>query len=162
MIASYFRVSNKILEKLKAHPEKIEDIVFDSEELQEIEFDIDKAWHGIYFLLTGKVGFDETVHCIVGQAILGGRELGEDIGYGPLRFLEPSEVAIINNELRNISVEDLANRFDLEAINDQDIYPMSGEWEMEDKDYLLEYYEGLLNYFNKAANEQEAMLLLIQ
>src|SRR5262249_15486346 len=52
---------------------------------------IDKAWHGVHYLLCGKVEPDGN---LASQAILGGDEIGDDEhSYGPARCFAPDEVA---------------------------------------------------------------------
>src|SRR6266481_8348981 len=57
---------------------------------------IDKAWHGVHYLLCGKV---EPGSDLASQAVMGGTEVGEDLGYGPARYFEADEVANIAREL---------------------------------------------------------------
>ncbi|NUR82053.1 MAG: DUF1877 family protein [Terrabacter sp.] len=54
-----------------------------------IWLDLDKSWHGIHFLLTG-TDWSAGDAGAAGGAILGGRPVGEDDGYGPARLLEPA------------------------------------------------------------------------
>lgn len=161
MSASFFRVSNSMLQTIISNIDDIEEILYETEQLKEVELDIDKSWHGIYFLLTGEASFEKVNDTIVGQAILGGEEIGEDLGYGPLRFLDGNKVIEINRELSSISKEDLVNRFDLETLNNEEIYPSVGNWTLEDKDYLLEHYIELVKFYNIAAKNEEAVLLLL-
>ncbi|MGG3800170.1 YfbM family protein [Metabacillus fastidiosus] len=161
MTASYFRISTELLEHIKLHPEQIEEIIFESEKLQEIECDIDKAWHGIYFLLTGEKNSEDFLNTSLGEVVLGGTAIGNDLGYGPLRYLEADEAAEIFHALKHITVDDFSERFNAEQLNEQDIYPMYDEWTEDDKDYLLENYEELFQYFKEAVNNKEAILLLI-
>lgn len=162
MIASFFRVSPKGLEVLKANPDEAADLIFEMEEVEELELDIDKSWHGIYFLLSGMADLDEPTEGHIGRAVLGGHELGEDYGYGPLRYFEPDEVAEIYNELKSISADELAGRFNPETLSEHGIYPMNKKWTEEDKDYLVDNYDFLLRYYETAAKNNEGMLLLIQ
>ncbi|WP_316569386.1 YfbM family protein [Neobacillus sp. YIM B06451] len=162
MIASFFRVSPKALQVLKANPDEAADLIFEMEEIEELELDIDKSWHGIYFLLSGVADLDEPADGHIGRAVLGGHELGEDYGYGPLRYFEPDEVADIYNELKEISPDEFASRFDPKKLSDHGIYPMHKKWSEDDKAYLVENYDFLLRYYETAANNNEGMLMLIQ
>ena len=68
---------------------------------------LDKAWHGVHYLLTGAVEPDGT---LLGQAVLGGTEVGEDFtGYGPARLFEPDVVAALATALADPCVEEEAN-----------------------------------------------------
>src|ERR1043166_1734378 len=56
------------------------------------QLDLEKSWHGLHYLLAQ----DPTkTQAGAGQAILGGKEVGKDVGYGPARILSPKEVAAI-------------------------------------------------------------------
>src|SRR5579871_4905619 len=46
--------------------------------------DLHKSWHLLHYLFTGEVGPAESP----GGMLMGGEELGEDIGYGPPRLHE--------------------------------------------------------------------------
>src|SRR5205814_8154308 len=56
MVASFRRASDQEIARLLAHPDQIESFLYD-ESLGEDEdlsdLDVDKAWHGIHYLLTG-------------------------------------------------------------------------------------------------------------
>ncbi|OCA87933.1 hypothetical protein A8F94_08880 [Bacillus sp. FJAT-27225] len=161
MYASFYRIKPELLRELKANPEEFWDIYDTSDDIQDLELDIDKSWHGIYFLLTGETGEDE-IPDNIGKAVLGGTEIGEDISdYGPARYFEPQEVARLYDELKQIPASQLAERFNIEALNANDIYPMGNRWSAEDKDYLIEYYDFLVNYYKTAAENNEAMLMVI-
>lgn len=161
MGASYIRISTDFLSYIKSHPEDIEDIVFENEELEDREFDIDKAWHGIHYLLTGIADLEQPVESTLGLAIFGGTEIGEDLGYGPLRYLEVKEVKEIATALESVSVRDFASRYKVEDINKYDIYPLDGEWTEEDKEYLLEKFESLVEFYRLTAKQEEVILLFI-
>jgi hypothetical protein len=161
MIASYIRISTDLLGYIKSHPDEIEEVVFENEDLEDREFDIDKAWHGIYYLLTGISDIEKPNVSALGAAILGGTEIGDDEGYGPLRYLEAKEVKEIAAALESVSVQDFASRYKVEDMNKNDIYPLGGEWTEEDKDYLVEHYETLVEFFRIAADQDEAMLLFL-
>lgn len=79
------------------------------EERPEGEIDLDKAWHGIHFLLTGSAWEGAEPLCYL---VTGGHQLGdEDIGYGPARALLPHEVAAFDAALSQVTVDDLRQRF---------------------------------------------------
>jgi len=161
MSASFYRVSNSMLQTIMSNLDDIDEIIYESQEIQDTELDIDKSWHGIYFLLTGDASFETTNQTLAGQAILGGEEIGEDLGYGPLRFLSASKVIEIHHELSSITISELSSRFHLEKINKVEIYPSDRNWTEEDRDYLVEHYAQLVKFYQVAASNEEAVLLLI-
>jgi hypothetical protein len=101
---------------------------------------LEKAWHGLHYLLTGSAGQGGLP---LGFLLEGGREVGEDLGYGSPRLLEPSEVQQLNAALAPITDEELWSRFEPEAMEAECVYP--GIWD-EDEEELREEY---LTYFQE-------------
>jgi hypothetical protein len=121
--------------------------------------DIDKAWHGIHYLLTGSGNPTRDVRSL---AIFGGKEVGDDLGYGPARLLSPAEVKEIARVLKDESVEKLSSRYDPKKMEKLQIYPEI--WVRDGKeafDYLAKYYRKLAAFYEKAAASGSAMLLVI-
>lgn len=80
--------------------------------------DVDKAWHGIHFLLTGTAG--EATDAL-GWVILGGEPL-EDTD-GPVRLLDPDQVRAVAAALSGTSDTTLRQRFDPVAMHRAELYP---------------------------------------
>lgn len=149
---------------VQENPESVEELLFgdfedDDAEMPEPELDLDKAWHGIHFLLNGAAW---TVGEGAGAAVLGGEEIGEDNGYGPARLLGPQAVQAIAAGLGALSVEALRARFDPQAMDAADIYP--GIWDegIEAFDtYLGPYFAQLREFYQAAAAGGQAVLLAL-
>ena len=60
------------------------------------QLNIDKDWHGLHFLLTGEPYPNETP---LAKAILGGTEIGDDISFGPARYLTPADEGVNSKEV---------------------------------------------------------------
>jgi hypothetical protein len=119
--------------------------------------DLDKAWHGIHFLLTGSAW--ETFPG-AGEAVLGGDPIGDDLGYGPARLLPAERVQLVAAALRDVTADDLRARFDPAALLAEAIYPQV--WDDEDfANYLLPYFLSLQAFYVAAAEEKQAVLLAI-
>lgn len=116
---------------------------------------LEKSWHVLHYLLTGKI---EEAAPPLGNAILGGKEIGEDLGYGPARFLTAENVREVASALALISKDDLAKRFDLNAMKAANIYCCHDESELE---MAQHYFEHLSAYYADAAANGTAMLLYI-
>lgn len=119
------------------------------------ELDLEKSWHVLHYLLTGRVNEAPPP---LGNAILGGTEIGEDLGYGPARFLSPGQVREVAVALAAISKKDLADRFNLEAIMLAHVYPVRDESELE---LAQQYFEDLSEFYADTAASGNAMLLYI-
>lgn len=116
---------------------------------------LEKSWHVLHYLLTEKV---EEAPPPLGNAILGGKEIGDDLGYGPARFLTPQQVREVAMALAAISKDELAVRFDLKAMIAANIYPVRDESELELARY---YFNHLSRYYSDAAASGNAMLLYV-
>jgi hypothetical protein len=121
----------------------------------EVSLSLEKSWHVLHYLLTGEA---EEAPPPLGNAILGGTEIGGDLGYGPARFLSPQQVREVAAALATISKVDLAKRFDLDAMIKAHIYPCRDEDELE---MAQHHFEHLSPYYADAAKNGNAMLLYI-
>jgi hypothetical protein len=95
---------------------------------------LEKAWHGLHFLLTGSAGASGVP---LGFLLEGGQEVGEDDGYGAPRLFQPGEVQQINAALAPISGDELWGRFDRERMEAESIYPCI--WDEEEEELRDEY-----------------------
>lgn len=162
MIGNYLRLPEAELQKLLEKPEAILEFLYpedDSEPGGDRHLDTDKAWHLTHFLLTGEAWDGEVPFC---NAVLGGTEIGEeDVGYGPARYLTPSQVKSTSEALAAISPDQLWQRFDLDAVRKCKIYPSGWEGNEMDRTYIVEYYTSLQTFFAAAVEEQQAMILYL-
>jgi hypothetical protein len=77
--------------------------------------DIDKAWHGIHFLLTGTA---DEAPLPAGLLLSGGTDLA-----GASHLLDPPEVVRCHEYLSNLSEEELTRSYSPERMAELDIYP---------------------------------------
>ncbi len=112
------------------------------------ELSLDKAWHGVHYLLSGSTEPTETP---LGQCVLGGTEVGEDFsGYGPARTFDPAQVAGVAKALAGPEAErKAADRFDAVRMTELQIYPFG--WEEDDRDWLLVSFRDLRGFYGDAA-----------
>ena len=115
---------------------------------------LEKSWHTLHYLLTGK---PEGAPPPLGDAILGGTEIGEDVGYGPVRFLTPKQVRDVADALSKVTLDDLADRFDVDLMSAANIYACKGE-ELESINF---YFSNLMHYYVAASARGNAMLLYL-
>ena len=119
---------------------------------------LDKAWHGLHYLLCGKL---EPAPGPLGQAVFGGSGIGEDRGYGPARYFAPTQVAEIAGALQSPGLEpEVHRRFDGEAMTQLGIYP--GVWETDDHDWLIEAFRTLRDFYAAASKAEQAVVTLIE
>jgi hypothetical protein len=117
------------------------------------ELDIRKTWHGLHFLLAGP-GYEAGPGAA--QAVLGGRETGEDYVYGPVRVMTPAETAEVAAALLALPEDEIARRYDAEAMAAADTY---GAWD--DADELQEAFQVVRDYYAEARERGYGMLLAI-
>jgi hypothetical protein len=130
----------------------------DETDLPEAELDLQKAWHGLHYLLTGTAW--ETRDG-AGAAILGGEEIGEDGDYGPARLLRPEAVHAVAAGLDALDVAALRARYDPQTFMAQDIYPSI--WDEADvfETFLAPCFIELRDFYRAAAANHQAVLLAI-
>ncbi len=154
MIGNFRRVSPAKLAELIKKPDSVADFL-DQEPQDESEFlDIDKTWHGIHFLLTGDEQKGEPP---LANAVLGGIELGDDVGYGPACYITAQEVAEVSAALSAISTEQLLARLDLNVMKEHEIYPPAWRNLEEEHAYFGGYYEALVEFYAKASKAGDAV-----
>jgi hypothetical protein len=165
MIGNFRRASDDRIESLLRDPASILDYLGGNDEGEgdeaHADLDVDKAWHGIHYLLTGTAW--EEGERPLGFIVRGGREVGDvDVGYGPARAFPSAEVREIASALRPLTREVVARRFDPKAMTRLDIYPSIWDRPGEEDDaleYLLSYYDSLRNFIEGAVDQGEGLLV---
>lgn len=162
MTAAFVALPSEKLTALQAEPDTAGTHFMEQLEAgsEDVVLDIDKSWHGIHFLLTHEVyGGDGPVSL----PILGGTAIGNDLGYGTARYLEPQDVASAADALAGVSVDQLRERFKPAELEEAYVYP-TGIWEDEGDEafeYLAHWYERLQHFYAAAAQRGDAMLLAV-
>ena len=159
MISILVFASDDEIRQLLAQPESIYDFI----EEERTSTDLDKAWHGIHWLLTGSADGGDEPHCYL---LAGGEPVGDvDVGYGPARALTSQQVAAWDATLSQISRDELSRRFDPQAMLDADIYPeiaaRSIKGEEDTLDYLLQAYGSLRDFVAAARKERSGLLVYL-
>jgi len=155
MIGNFLQVSPVDLEELIADPSGVEAFIDPDDDEHENCIDIDKAWHGIHFLLANDPWGGEPP---LANAVLGGTEIGDDVGYGPARYLNPDEVRAVADTLKQITSQDFRNRYDARKLLDNEIYPQIWHDDDDAVGYLVAAYDSLRTYYLDAAAKGNAML----
>jgi hypothetical protein len=120
---------------------------------------LEKAWHGLHFLLTGSAGESGVP---LGFLLEGGQGVGEDDGYGAPRLFQPGEVQQINAALAPTSDDELWGRFDPERMEAEGIYP--GIWDEDEEelcDEYLTYFHELKKVVAQAAEGEMGLLVTL-
>ncbi|HEU0175121.1 MAG TPA: YfbM family protein [Blastocatellia bacterium] len=160
MRCSLVELGKDQIDKLLADPENVFDYLDELEENEEVGgADLDKAWHGIHFLLTGSVWNGAEPLCYL---IKGGEVIGTEDDWAWL--LRPNQIADWANALSTISADDLRKRYDPMAMAKADIYPSI--WDHVDEEqgkleYLLDHYEVLRSFLDQTKKENKGAIIFI-
>ena len=125
--------------------------------------DIDKAWHGIHFLLTGTTWDGSGPLSFI---VNNGQNIGDvDVGYGPARAFSAARTREIYLALKSVSLADLRAAYDPEKFAELDIYP--DIWEDADEErqegitYLLEHFSAMRKFIGKIVSEDKGMIVFL-
>jgi len=150
-------ISAAQLSEIIDNPDHVENVLW-PDEPGEPRVDLDKAWHGLHFLLTGEAYGGSGPLAL---AIMGGTPIGGDLGTGPAVYLTGDEVKTVAEALSVTSEASLRDRFDPSALISNDIYPgpwTDGDFEL---DYLVQSYPQVVSYYTSAASRGDGMLFFI-
>lgn len=116
---------------------------------------IDKAWHGVHFVLTGSAEPDGSV---LGEAVLGGDAIGDDAGYGPAHLHEPAAVRKIAEAIAAFDDDALGRRYDADVMNDLGIYPEGWDEDGERLAYIADAVDVVRDVYTRAATAGHGLL----
>ena len=124
--------------------------------------DLDKAWHGIHYLLTGTAWEGaEPLNFIV----CGGTEVGNlDVGYGPARVFGSDDVKKIIAALSDLDGNELRERFNPDEMMSLEIYPDIWDRNPAEDDtlgYCVEYYDNLVRFLSGAAADSMGIVVYV-
>jgi hypothetical protein len=117
--------------------------------------DIHKSWHGLHWLLCQEPwdGPEPLKH-----AVLGGQEIGEDMGYGPARLVDATTVRAVAEALAGIGHDTLEQRYNPKAMAAAQIYAFDAE-DADWRDAFLDAFDRVKQLFADAANRGHSVLV---
>jgi hypothetical protein len=134
--------------------------------------ELDKTWDGLRFLLTGESMMDtpSPMESPLSWAVLGNHSVGGDESPIPcswigIRYLSPDEVCDVAEALSKISCGELAANYLPQIMDEKSVYPSDPElnmWQRDGNDaldWLLQYYPGVVSFYQKAALEGKIVLM---
>lgn len=122
--------------------------------------DVDKAWHGVHAVLTGRA---DEVDSPLGSTVLGGTEFGDDEGYGPARMLSPAAVTQASAALDQLGSDGFEAQIDLPRLSELSIYPDIWDDPSEANElrtWLSDSFDVLAQTFRSATQRGQAMVVL--
>ena len=116
---------------------------------------IDKAWHGIHYLLCGAA---EPTTTLISNAIMGGAEIGDDFsGYGPARYFSVDETAAMATELSRSTLEgEMTARYNPARMTQLGIYPNG--WSGPDAQWLMREFRSVREFYSDASAKGFALV----
>jgi hypothetical protein len=163
MNGNFRALPDEELNALLANPSQVEQLLYASffggSSNGHDEIEIDKAWHGLHFLLTGTAREgDFPLNFIV----VGGEEVGDDLGYGPARAVRSEDVHKIDTALEPLTAEELRQRFDADRMSALEIYPFGWSHDPDGElQYLLEFYGELRAFVRRTAERGHGLLVYL-
>jgi hypothetical protein len=162
MMGNFRALPDEELQALFANPSRVEQLLYESllgGESNGNELDVDKAWHGLHFLLTGSAWEGSFPLNFI---VAGGEEVGDDLGYGPARGLTSGDVRTIDAALQPLAPDELGQRFDAERMTELQIYPFGWSHDPDgEREYLLDFYSDLRAFIRRTAEQGHALLVYL-
>jgi hypothetical protein len=119
---------------------------------------LEKAWHGVHYLLCGQAVPGAG---LASQAVMGGTDVGEDLGYGPARYFDAPTVVAIAHELTQPNLEaEMKARWDPDQMTALGIYP--AVFEPDDEQWLMDAFRQLRKLYVDAAAGNLAVVTCLE
>jgi hypothetical protein len=122
---------------------------------------LEKSWHILHFLFTGSVDPGKPP----GDFLMTGTELGEDLGYGPVRLHDVKETMDFARFLEGLNLTELQKRVSCREMGAAGVYsiPMGGgsdaQYDDELRREVASYFPSLCDYISTAAAKQAGLLI---
>ncbi|MFY0583079.1 YfbM family protein [Cystobacter fuscus] len=164
---NFRRVSADQLSAVLASPEQINDLLDDSEVLDDdtsstAEYlPMEKNWQALHFLLTGTAWEGSPPLNFIAA---GGQPVGEEsFGYGPARAFTPEQVKELSRALGGVDREALRRRFNARKMDELEIYPQgwSDHADEESLESLFEDFDALQRFLREGAEQGQALLVFL-
>ena len=118
--------------------------------------EIEKSWQAIHFILNGDPWKGNGW---LFNAVLGGKEVGEDMGYGPPRYVDPFQVIQTSTALDRISDDVFKDKARAANFAGKDIYVYGERLSDEEIEELVCYFGEIRAFFHAAADKGNGVLL---
>ena len=156
MTSQYKILDDHELETILSSPRLIEDILFPEQDDDPFkgQVSLGKEWHSIHYILCECL---ETDGSLDSEVVLGGVEIGPDLGYGPARIFKASKVTEIADVLESVKFVELATDVVVEEEVKSQIYGgFNQDRGIIEQQYLL--FRQLSKLFGEAAKNNKAVL----
>ncbi|MFC4309464.1 YfbM family protein [Steroidobacter flavus] len=116
---------------------------------------LDKAWHGIHWLLAKSAGSTDEP---LSKLIMGGKPVGVKLPYGQPRVHTAAEVKRFASLLDAVDIDKLAKNYDVAAMDAAYIYPEGWGDEPDNLEILKSFFVDLRDFYRRAAKDGKAVL----
>jgi hypothetical protein len=162
MVACFAGATAATIDALKSDPSGMQGYLYpeDGDGEPPHYVDVDKSWHCIHFMLAGDAGMGPDPSS---WAFFAGEVVGEDVGYGPARILQPAQVQSIASALSSIGLSDFKARYSPSAMQAANVYlsDMCVRDGDEALDYIAGNYQTLVAFYRGAAERGEGAVLWV-
>ena len=135
MILYLRRVTDEELAAIRSDPSRVSSFFFEEGAQERGDLiDFDKAWQAVHFTLCGAEYY--TDHDL-GALLINGEPVGDEMGYGTAWLIDLERLRTFDAALRALTDDDIRDRFDPQALVNNDIYRF---------EECLEYPEEALSY----------------
>jgi hypothetical protein len=135
-------------------------------EAQGEDLNLDKAWHGLHYLLTGTAwaGPEPSCYLLAGGAQVGDEEEHDVYGYGPARILNSAQVADFSAAVNALTPNEIDRRYNPAEMKQLDIYPII--WDRLEEtannlDFLTASAAELRVFLRRAVAQQQAIIIYL-
>ena len=138
------------------------DAFFELRRTRRHHLDIERAWHALYYLLTGDSNLDRGNRYVpLSYVVLGANKPAWDEDYGIIvGFLTPAQVKETWQALQKLTRGILRSRLNAEKFNAAELYGGNG-WRPSDMELLLAIYDKVAAFFQTAAQAGEVILIQV-
>lgn len=184
MVCTVGQITDSDLKKILENPKRVELLIHDGEYFEqpkknflqrifskdqaridtwkpnfnEPRCDLDKAWHAIHYMLTGS---SEAGEFPLNFLMIGGQEIGENLGYGSVRFLTMNQVKKLKQSFDDISLTTFRQKYNPAELNEYEVYPLTKNWTQEQESWIVEEYESLKIFIDQASQDSKGIYVII-
>lgn len=151
MVANLYAVDERQVGVLRNDPMQL--FTLDADTLT-----LDKAWHGIHYLLTGSVWEGDAP---LDFLLHGGEPLAEEEDDPVPRLLEQNELRQTDAALAQVDADLLRRRYDPHAMRQQGVYPDIWDEGEAALAYCLQHVELMKAFVARTARQDRSMVIFI-
>jgi hypothetical protein len=154
------RVPAERLTEMLANPAEIERDLYPADDKERFpKHTVEKTWNAIEFILA-RLAESNRIPWV--GPLTEGETTGVSFDYGDCWYRKPAEVGRIADTLNALSKEDFKKGYAPELMAKYNVYP--DIWDREEAreenfEYVWQWYEGLVKFYQEAAANGEGMLL---